>query len=283
MAHGNEIETAASGANESATIEQLAASYAELTLDCLHSMAKSGPDSAHRRAAQRVIDERTRMVALANEPKETTTAYRVTLKTSMYGTPMPVAEALVSGRSDRHARAAGLELAADIERALATTREKWLVTVGGVAVPERDFLRVDVAVSLMTADPAEARRALAVLEGVTGKRARRRGARAEGSDESSATGEATGDESGSSNGSSSGSSGATGDDPHGGRIRRRRRQQFRELAGKDATAFEARMLAGDRAAMPACAQAVVDGGEKTESFWMWLADEFRAQKIDSGK
>jgi len=280
MAHGNEIETAASGANESATIEQLAASYAELTLDCLHSMAKSGPDSAHRRAAQRVIDERTRMVALASEPKEATTAYRVTLKTSMYGTPMPVAEALVSGRSDRHARAAGLELAADIERALATTREKWLVTVGGVAIPERDFLRVDVSLSLMTADPAEARRALAVLEGVTGKRARRRGARAEGSDESSATG----DESNGSAASSSGSStGATGEDPHGGRIRRRRRQQFRELAGKDATAFEARMLSRDRAELPDFVQVVVDGGERTEAYWTWLADEFRAQKIDGVK
>jgi len=272
MAHGNEIE------NTAAAVEQLAADFADLTLDCLHSMAKSAADSATRRAAQRVIDERTRMVALANEPKEATTAYRVTLKTSMYGTPQPTAEALVSGRSDRHARAAGLELAADVERSLATTREKWLVTVGS-PLSERDCIRVDVALSLMTADPAEARRALAVLEGVTGKRARRRGARVDGSDESSATG----DESGaSSSASSSGSSGATGDDPHGGRIRRRRRQQFRELAGKDATAFEAKMLSRDRAALPDFVQAVVDGGERTEAFWMWLAEEFRAQKIDGG-
>lgn len=273
MAHGNEIE------NTAAAVEQLAADFADLTLDCLHSMAKSAADSATRRAAQRVIDERTRMVALASEPKEATTAYRVTLKTSMYGTPQPTVEALVSGRSNRYARAAGLELAADVERALATTHEKWLVSVDSPRT-ERDCIRVDVALSLMTADPAEARRALAVLEGVTGKRARRRGARAEGSDESSAPGEATGDESAA---SSSGSSGATGDDPHGGRIRRRRRQQFRELAGKDATSFEARMLSRDRATLPDFVQPVVDGGEKTESYWTWLADEFRAQKIDSSK
>jgi hypothetical protein len=138
----------------------------------------------------------------------------------------------------------------------------------------------------------ETKRAFAVLESITGRRARTRRARSDGEaggEAAGANGEAGGgesDESGSSNGSggsSSGSSGATGDDPHGGRIRRRRRAQFRELAGRDATTFEARLLAGDRAAMPACAQAVVDGGERSAEFWVWLSEQFREQKIDGVK
>lgn len=289
MAHGNEIENTAAAVDgvveaDAGGQEQSIEHFATWSLDMLHT-AKASGDAATRRAVTRVLAFRQAIASASSEDRrDVAPEYRVSVGKSRFGTPVPT----VTIRGEGGARvmsAAAHELCADVERALASTPEQWTVAMmaGGTFA--------DVTLGLLLGTAVETKRAVAVLESITGRRARTRRARSDDGAEA-AGGESSGESSGepgasngsaaSSSGSSGSSTGATGDDPHGGRIRRRRRQQFRELAGKDATAFEARMLSRDRSTLPDFVQPVVEGGEKTESYWTWLADEFRAQKIDGG-
>ena len=54
------------------------------------------------------------------------------------------------------------------------------------------------------------------------------------------------------------------------------REQWIEAAGglKQAVEYESRTLNIGREFLPACALAVLDGGEGSPEYWAWLADSF---------
>jgi len=239
-----------------------------LPLDALRRLAERGPDAACRSAARRAIDVRTSADA------ELAVSYRVAVGKSEYGTPRPEVWVTVAGAREREVRAAALELAADIERALVPTREAWAVSVAGSANG------VAVQVDLWDGSAAEVRRAVALLEQVTGASMRRPGRRPK----AVAAVEAVPD------GVTSEASAsivapvrAVVDDAVEGRRLRRRREKYRELAGDAADSFEAAKMAGAPDGLPAHARRVAEGGPKSAEYWEWLIDAWRAAQANEGR
>lgn len=233
-----------------------------LPLDALRRFAEHGRDAATRSAARRAIEVRTGAGA------ELAISYRVAVGKSEYGTQRPEVWVTVAGAREREVRAAALELAADIERALVPTREAWAVSVAGTSSG------VAVQVDLWDGSAAEVRRAVALLEQVTGASMRRPGRRPK---VVSAAVEAVPD------GVTSEASAPVVapvrpvmDDAVEGRRLRRRREKYRELAGDAADSFEAAKMAGAPDGLPVHARRAAEGGPKSAEYWEWLIDQWRA-------
>lgn len=251
--------------------------YRHLTLDALHHLTESRMHAAVRAAARAELESRTR-------PAENLTLrYRAHLGRSQYGTPRPSLQVFAAtGRA--HAReiaAATHEVAAELHRTLLGTSEAWALTIESSA-PDA------VHLELMLGTPAEVRRAMALLEQVSSRSKRgRTGKVASTASESPIDGEvmASPDAAGAAEAAEPAADGAepridaplehepAGDAP---RSRRRRRAEFKQLAGDSADSFEATML--ELVGLPPCAEAARDGGDKTAAYFAWLCEQWNIKK-----
>lgn len=243
--------------------------YRHLTLDALHHLTESRMHAAVRAAARAELESRTR-------PAESLTLrYRAHLGRSQYGTPRPSLQVFAAtGRA--HAReiaAATHEVAAELHRTLLGTSEAWALTIESSA-PDA------VHLELMLGTPAEVRRAMALLEQVSSRSKRGRAGKVASTP---SDGEVTASPD-AARAAEAGEPAADGAEPRidaplehepagdAPRSRRRRRAEFKQLAGDSADAFEATML--ELVGLPPCAEAARDGGEKTAAYFAWLCEQW---------
>jgi hypothetical protein len=246
-----------------------------LTLDELRTLAEHGRDASTRAAARRAVDVRTAPTA------ELSPTYKLSVDRSEFGTPIPTVRLMLAGRA-RDARAAGFELAADLERSLSATREGWRVEVSS------DDSAAMVRLHLMDGTPAEVRRALNMLEplvgeaATTGRAARRRPGRKPRATTPAPAPAVEGEADSPQDGAALEHVGVAApvrlDDAIDGRARRRKRARYREVTGGAAGAFEAAQLERPRAELPPCAVVALEGGAKTGEYWDWLLGQYEAQQ-----
>lgn len=65
-------------------------------------------------------------------------------------------------------------------------------------------------------------------------------------------------------------------EPEDAAAARAARREYRKAAGKAADRFQERRLKRDRAELPACAIAALDGGYRTAEYWTWLLNQYLA-------
>lgn len=261
--------------------------YSTMTLDALRRLAESGPDAGTRSAARREIEART----ASAEPSSLECWAHV--GRSGFGTAEPRLMVRLTGssRSRRWVMAAVYNLAAELERAIAPTPERWELGVRYMT-EGHGF----VCLELMDGSPGEVQRAMSVLErvagqattgGVSGRRPGR-GRRTVVTSavtvmdnaESVMDGAVEASMPDADVGVQAAPVAAVApvqlDEESEGRNRRRKRQRYREEAGHAAGEFEARQLADDPAMLPACARAALSGGPKSGAYWQWLLERWTA-------
>jgi len=269
-------------------------SLEELPLDRLRQLAADGPDAKVRADAKREIE--SRLVSGEAAPTHT---LAVRVSASEFGTPRPeLVVTMARGTPVRLLRAQLHEVAAEVERALAPTREAWEVQVRRV-----DEYVGAAYLELMDGTAREVDRAKMLLSAVLGqispdvlppgppsgtRRQRdlkaereRRKARAAAA---TAAPEATLFETASPAPTAANDAApvaapvaapAAAPEPDPGDARDARRA-YRKLAGIGAADFEKRLLAHDRTQLPEHAVAVLDGGYRTAEYWDWLRAEYES-------
>lgn len=250
-----------------------------MPLDRLHHLASTAPDAATRTRAKRVLAARQRPTEAERPPA----SYHVQLGRSHFGTLQP--EVVVSRPRAHYREVLALlhELAARVERALATTREGWEVTITADYAGSAGQLMI----ALMDGWPTEAERAMAVLRAAVPTDAgprppeprRPRPRRERGEQTAAPAAELSVEgaagpvmllESKSPPPPAANDAATSVTDP------RDARREYRRLARRDADRFARQLLrARDRATLPECARSVADGAQPTAEYWSWLVAEWR--------
>lgn len=134
-------------------------SLEELPLDRVRQLAADGPDAKTRADAKRELEARLAAAEASPAPELT-----VRVSASDFGTPRPeVVVTMPAGTPYRALRAQLHEVAAEVERTLAPTREGWVVELRRVD----DYVGA-VHLELMHGTAAEVDRAKVVLAAVLG-------------------------------------------------------------------------------------------------------------------
>jgi len=280
----------------------------ELPLDRVRQLAADGPDAKTRADAKRELEDR--LGAAEAAPTPTLTAR---VSASEFGTPRPeIVVTMPRGTTVRELRAQLHEVAAELERQLAPTREAWEVQVRRV-----DEYVGAVHLELMDGTAREVDRAKVVLSAVIGSAVspdvlppgpprRQRDLRAErerrkaraAAEAAGGTAEPTGAEPQATLLATSSPAPVAANDagpasappaaepaPNAATVGtwKEERKRFRALAGVAASAFETRLLGYGREHLPAHAIAVLDGGERTAEYWAWLRAEYESTQRSSAE
>lgn len=263
-------------------------SIEELPLDRLRQLAADGPDAKTRADAKREIESR-----LVSGETAATYTLAARVSASEFGTPRPeIVVTMARGTPVRLLRAQLHEVAAEMERALAPTREAWEVEVRRVD----DYVGA-AYLELMDGTAREVDRAKMLLSAVLGQvspdvlppgppggprrqrdlKAERERRKARAAATATTAPEATLFETSSPAPTAANDAApvAATSDPDPGDAREARRA-YRRLVGIGAADFEKRLLAYDRSALPEHAVAVLDGGYRTAEYWDWLRAEFES-------
>lgn len=278
-----------------------------LPLDRLRELAAAGPNGQTRAEAKRELEAR---LAATEAPAAPQLTARVSA--SEFGTPRPeIVVTMPRGTSYRELRAQMLEVAAELERQLAPTREAWEVQVRQV-----DEYVGAVHLELMDGTAREVDRAKMVLSAVLGSavspdvlppgpprrqrdlKAERERRKARAAAEAVEAPPTAADEPQAALFTTTSPAPVAANDAEpaaapGAPVSeappaaampeaattgtwKEERKRFRALAGVAASAFETRLLGYGREHLPAHAVVVLDGGERTAEYWAWLRAEFES-------